>query len=86
MKNLPAIIASIQANLAVWIPLIVVILSSLATGLSNYPQASGVVAAIQQVLSFISVVTHKDAPNTFKVPLTPHAALPVVGATLKEVK
>lgn len=60
-----------QANSAWLVPLVVGVVSSLITGLTKYPKAGGVVAALQLFLSVFSAVTHKDAPGTFKLPLTP---------------
>jgi hypothetical protein len=45
-------------------------LPTLITGLSEYPKAAGMVSFLKVVLNLLSVLTHKDSPGTFKLPLT----------------
>lgn len=44
--------------------------ASLVTGLTKTPKDDAVVAKLQGWLGRLSVVTHKDAPGSFKVPFT----------------
>lgn len=60
--------AWMAANWPWVLPLAIVVLSSLATGLSKYPRAGGVVTALRVVLDVLSVVTHKDSPGSLSVP------------------
>jgi len=54
-----------------WIAgILLVALPGLITALAKYPKAKGVVAALQVALDFISILTHKDSPNTVKLPFT----------------
>lgn len=53
---------------------VLAVLPTLITGLSNQPKAKGVVAVLQTFLAVLSVVTHKDAAGTFKAPLVPPPA------------
>ena len=45
-------------------------LASLITGLTPTPVDDGIVAAIRKLIGVFSVVTPKDHPSTFKLPLT----------------
>jgi hypothetical protein len=45
-------------------------LPTVITGLSEYPKAAGVTSFLKVVLNLLSVLTHKDSPGTFKLPLT----------------
>lgn len=67
-----AVLNSIMSNLGLWIPIALTIVSALATGLTKYPKAEGFLSGLQKFLSFFSVVTHEDAPKTFKMPFTVH--------------
>ena len=49
---------------------LIIALPGLITALSKYPKAGGVVKALQVLLDWISVLTHKDSPNTVKLPFT----------------
>lgn len=53
----------------IWLPILVVVLSSIITGLSKMPEASGVVNVLKMILQLFSVLTPKDAPGTLKMPL-----------------
>lgn len=46
------------------------VLPTLITGLTAYPQAQGTVSALRLILNVLSVVSHKDSPGTFKLPMT----------------
>lgn len=48
--------------------LVIFILSNLATRLSKYPRAKGLVTAIRVVLDLVSVLPHKDSPDLFTLP------------------
>jgi len=50
------------------IPFLVIVVSSIATGLTNYPQAASWFSKIRVILDLISVLTHKDSQNTLKWP------------------
>lgn len=54
--------------------LVVSLLPSLITGLSQFPKAGGIVSVLKQVLAALSVLTHADSPGTFKLPLAPAKA------------
>jgi hypothetical protein len=75
--NPTVLINDLTTNLAIWLPIAVVCVSSIVTGLSNYPKASGFIAALQKVLGVLSVVQHIDSPQStaaIKFPLHPAAA------------
>ncbi len=55
-------------NIAPW--LVVAGIPSLITALTKYPQAGGVVKALQTILDLLSALTHKDSPGTLKLPLS----------------
>lgn len=73
--------AAAPGGAAAWVALhgpviaamLVALLPSVITGLTNFPQAGEATAVLKIVFSFLSLLTHKDAPGTFKLPLTPHA-------------
>ena len=54
--------------IAAWI--LVSLIPSVITGLSQFPKTKGIAAALQKVLQFVSVLTHSDQAGTFKAPLT----------------
>ncbi len=78
-------LGAILAAAHIWIPLAIVILSSLVTGLTTYPQASGVVGIIRRVISLLSLVQHYDSPGSLKIPLVLPAAPAVLGSAVKPV-
>lgn len=45
-------------------------LPSVIVGLTPNPKAAGVVKALSFALQLLSILTHKDAPGTFKLPMT----------------
>jgi len=45
------------------------VIPAVITGLTPYPKAKGVVTALRIVMDVLSVVTHKDSPNSLKLPL-----------------
>jgi hypothetical protein len=48
------------------VPVVLGVLVNLANGLTNYPKAKNV---LWFLVDLLSVVTKKDAPGTFKLPL-----------------
>lgn len=64
-------VAWLVAHKEVVIPLMVVLLSSLATGLSRYPKVGGWTYWLRWAAGLLSSVTHADAPGTFKFPGLP---------------
>jgi len=63
----------IVANAGWLVPLAVSFLSSLATGLSDYPKAEGLVKVIRVVVACLGVVQFKNSPGSLKAPLAPPA-------------
>ena len=61
------------ANSGWIVPLAITFLSSLATGLSDYPKAGGVVRVLRIVVGCLGVVQFRDAPGSLKAPLVPPA-------------
>jgi hypothetical protein len=61
------------ANAGWLVPLAVSFLSSLATGLSDYPKAAGVAKVIRVAVACLGVVQFKNAPGSLKAPLAPPA-------------
>ena len=77
--NLVALIADLQSNLVIWVPIAVSVISSVITGATKYPQATGFVAFLQKVLGALSAVEHVDAPaNTLaiKIPFVTRTKAP----------
>jgi hypothetical protein len=63
--------------LKTWGPWIIgALLPTLIVGLSKSPKTRGVADVLKYILQFLSVATPKDAPGTFKLPLTAPAKLP----------
>lgn len=67
----------------VWLPILIAVLASVVTGLSNYPRGEGAVAVLRRVLSLLSLVQHYDSPGSLKLPFLLPESPPVVGTTLK---
>ena len=63
------------ANSGWVVPLAISFLSSLATGLSDYPQAAGFVKALRVAIACLGVVQFRNAPGSLKAPFTPPAKL-----------
>jgi hypothetical protein len=61
------------ANAGWLVPLAISLLSSVATGLSDYPNAGGVVRVLRVVVACLGVVQFRNAPGTLKAPLAPPA-------------
>jgi hypothetical protein len=75
--NINLLVADFLSNLGLWIPILLTIVSSVITGLTNYPKASGFVAELQKVLGVLSWVQHVDSPVSVaavKLPLSPAKA------------
>jgi len=66
----------LQANGGWVVPLVVVLLSSLATGLSEYPRAAGAVKVMRMLAAAFSVVQFKNGRGTLKIPCAPPALPP----------
>ena len=64
------------ANSSWLVPLIVMLMSSLATGLGDYPKAGGVVKALRLLVSALSLVQFKDGKGSLKLPMVPPALPP----------
>lgn len=61
------------ANASWLVPLAITVLSSVATGLSDYPKAGGVVRGIRVAIAVLGVVQFRNAPGSIKPPLAPPA-------------
>jgi hypothetical protein len=64
------------ANSSWLVPLIVMLLSSVATGLGDYPKAGGVVKVLRLLVSGLSLVQFKDGKGSLKLPMVPPALPP----------
>ncbi len=62
------------------------LIPTLIVGLSQSPKTQGAVAWLKYVLQFLSFVTPKDVPGTFKLPLTPASQHPATLPTKEEYK
>jgi hypothetical protein len=51
--------------------LLLLLLPTLITGLTQYPQAAGAVKVLQVVLGLLSVVPHANSPGSLKLPMWP---------------
>lgn len=51
-----------------WLPVAAWIAGNLATGLTQYGDASGPLGKLRAVADWLSVVSHADKPGTFKMP------------------
>ena len=67
---------TILAAWPIWAPIVAVLLASLVTRLTPYPRAAGVVTALRVVLDVLSVLTHRDSPGTWQLPLVQRSAPP----------
>jgi hypothetical protein len=76
--NLTALLTALQQNAAIWIPLFLVVLSSIATGLSNYPKASGAVTVLRKIMGWLSFAQHYDSPGSLKLPIVQPPEPPAV--------
>ena len=82
--GLDALFAWLCANWVTLTAIAIALLSALATGLSDYPRAKGCVKWLRLVVSVLSVVQYRNAPNSLKWPLT-RPSVPVQPAsTIKE--
>jgi hypothetical protein len=63
-----SVVAWLKDNYVWLVPVVVAVMSSLATGLSEYPKASGVVKVLKLILGVISAVQFKDSPGSLKLP------------------
>lgn len=61
-----AIINQIAVIIGVAIP----VLASLIVATTKYPKVSGPLKTLMTILNAFSVMTHKDSPNTLKMPGT----------------
>lgn len=61
------------ANSQWLVPLAITLLSSLATGLSDYPKAGGVVRVLRIVVGCLGLVQFRNAPGSIKPPFVPPA-------------
>lgn len=68
---------TIVAHWPAILTVLLIVLPSIATGLSKYPKTKGVGAAIKVLLDRLSVLSHADAAGTFKHPLTRSKKPPV---------
>ena len=63
------------ANSGWLVPLAISVLSSIATGLSDYPRATGVARALRIAVACLGVVQFRNAPGSLKAPFAPPAKL-----------
>jgi hypothetical protein len=68
--------SDLATQIATWLPVAAILLSSVATALTKYPKAEGWVAGIQKVLDVLSFLTHRDSPGTLQLPLVQRSAPP----------
>ena len=61
------------ANSGWIVPLAISLLSSIATGLSDYPKAGGVVRGLRIAVAVLGVVQFRDGKGSIKAPLAPPA-------------
>jgi hypothetical protein len=61
------------ANSGWLVPLAITVLSSIATGLSDYPKAGGVVRGLRIAVALLGMVQFRNAPGSIKPPLVPPA-------------
>lgn len=61
-----------------WLGLVLAIMPTFITGLTKYPNAQGF---LRKVVDFLSLVSHKDSPGTFKAPLVKSKPPSVPSAT-----
>lgn len=66
---MPGFIVWFLANLPVAIPIALSIVSTLITGLTNFPKAEGFLKTVLWWLNLLSVVPHSNSPGTFKLPI-----------------
>lgn len=67
MDKLRAFVMYFKENWIWLAPTIVVVLSSIITGLTNFPKVKGVLQVLLNIVERLSVTTHSDAPGTFKM-------------------
>lgn len=67
---------SVLSAWPIWAPILTVVIASLVTRLTPYPKAGGVVTALRVVLDVLSVLTHKDSPGTFQLPVVQRSQPP----------
>jgi len=73
MTFLSQLVAWVSANLPVFLTIAVPLVANLVTVFTSKPNVEGVLKYIQDILSWLSVLTHKDAATYTKLPFKPHA-------------
>jgi hypothetical protein len=68
------------------VTLLLVLIPSLITGLSEYPKAASFVSFLKVLLNLLSVLSHRDSPGTFKLPFTFSQAPAVLGSNVVGLK
>lgn len=68
--------SAIVSTWKIWAPILLAILPSLIVGFSKSPKTQKIGDVLKWVLQFLSVVTPKDEPGTFKMPLKAVRPLP----------
>lgn len=71
MSKLHSLLDWAKVNWPWLAPVVLGVLANLYNGLAHYPKAQSLVRSLVDALS---VVTHRDSPGTFKMPLTRSAA------------
>ena len=69
----PSLWGWIVANPTKSIAALVVLLATLATGLSNYPKAEGVVKVLRLIVACLSAVPFSNSPGSLRTTLRPEA-------------
>lgn len=69
----PGVWPWLVANSPWLVPLVIAVLSTLATGLSEYPKAGKVVRFLRLAVSVLSLATFKNSPGSLKPPFVPSA-------------
>jgi hypothetical protein len=83
--SLPAMVAT--AAWIIWLKghwqwlLLIVIIPSVITGLSKFPSptTNKIVAILQMIIDIFSFSTHKDSPNSLKLPFVMRSKPPLFG-------
>jgi hypothetical protein len=65
-----SVLAFLSAHWGAIVTIALIVIPALATGLSKYPKASGIVTGLRIFGDVISIVAHADSPGSLKWPLS----------------